>query len=92
MRKRFICMLLMVVLTGAGLVFVAERVRAEAAFGYVSPEEARQAVQSGQALLVCSYGDEICRSFHLEGAIFLSQLESRLPSLPKDQEIIFYCG
>ena len=59
----------------------------------VSPEHARDAVQSGKALLVCGYDDEEkCRSMRLEGSITLRELEGRLASLPKDQEIVFYCA
>ena len=59
----------------------------------ISPNETREKVTSGRALLVCAYDDE--RKFkanHLEGAISLSDFKSRLASLPKDQEIIFYCA
>jgi rhodanese-related sulfurtransferase len=59
----------------------------------VLPQEVRQKVESGSALLVCAYDDE--QKFnqnHLEGAISLSEFKSRLASLPKDQEIIFYCA
>lgn len=58
----------------------------------ISPQEARQKTTSGSALLVCAYdNEEKCSNNHLQGAIFLSEFQSRLPSLPKDQEIIFYC-
>jgi hypothetical protein len=59
----------------------------------VPPEEAYQKIKSGKALLVCAYDDEEkCKLIHLEGAIFLKELESKLPSLSKNQEIIFYCA
>lgn len=59
----------------------------------ISPERARERVQSGAALLVCAYdNEERCRRMLLEGAITLGELEARLPSLSPDQEIIFYCG
>lgn len=59
----------------------------------ISPEEARRKVSSGPALLVCAYeDDEKCRRLHLEGAMFLAEFRSKLPALPKDQEIIFYCA
>jgi hypothetical protein len=55
--------------------------------------EARQRVQSGQALLVCAYDDEAkCATMKLEGAISLGAFEARSPSLPKNQEIVFYCA
>lgn len=59
----------------------------------VAPQEARGSVASGRALLVCAYDDEQAfRRMRLEGAIPLRELLSRLPSVPKDQEIIFYCA
>lgn len=59
----------------------------------ISPEEVREKVTSGSALLVCGYDDEDkFRQNHLEGALSLSDFKSRLASLTKDQEIIFYCA
>ena len=59
----------------------------------IMPEEARQKVQSGQAILVCAYDDEEkCRQMDLEGAMHMQDLEAKLPQMDKDQEIIFYCG
>ena len=40
-----------------------------------------------------AYADEQkCGRMRLEGSMTLRELEARLPSLPKDQEIIFYCA
>lgn len=59
----------------------------------INPEEARQKTESGAALLVCAYNDESkFKQMQLEGAISLSEFESRLPMLEKDHEIIFYCA
>jgi len=59
----------------------------------IFPEEARQKAMSGSALLVCAYeDDEKCKRVLLEGAISLTEFKSKRPSLPKDQEIIFYCA
>ena len=59
----------------------------------IEPREARKKVESGEALLVCAYDDEQkCRQMHLEGAIHLQELEEKLPGIPKEQEIIFYCA
>jgi hypothetical protein len=59
----------------------------------ISPEEVRGKVTSGSALLVCAYeDDEKCKKVNLEGAIFLTEFRSKLPRLPKDQELIFYCA
>lgn len=58
----------------------------------IGPEETRMKVQTGAALLVCAYDDNKCEKMLLEGAMLRSQFEVKLPSIPKDQEIIFYCG
>jgi len=59
----------------------------------ISVEEARRQVAAGEALLICAYEDDAkCSRMKLEGSINLSDLQSRLPSLPKNQEIIFYCA
>jgi hypothetical protein len=55
-------------------------------------DDARARVQAGKAILVCSYGDTKCKGVLLEGAMLRSEFEKKLPSLPMDQEIIFYCG
>jgi rhodanese-related sulfurtransferase len=57
------------------------------------PEMARQRVLSGDALLVCAYDNqEKFEKNHLQGAISLVEFKSRVSSLPKDREIIFYCA
>ena len=58
----------------------------------IGVEGARIKTESGDAILVCSYDDETCKEILLEGAILLSEFKSRLPSLSKNQEIIFYCS
>ena len=59
----------------------------------INVQDARQAVTSGSALLVCAYEqDEKCNQIALEGSIPLSQFQQRLPSLSKDQELIFFCA
>jgi hypothetical protein len=59
----------------------------------IGVEEARKKATGGQALLVCAYADEAkCRMFNLDGSIPLSTFETRAGSLPKSQEIIFYCA
>ncbi len=59
----------------------------------ISADEARRKVKSGMALLVCAYDDDQAfGKMHLEGAISLSELQAKLPSLSKEQEIIFYCA
>ncbi len=58
----------------------------------VSPEGAKKKVASQEALLVCAYmEDEKFRKMHLEGAVSYSEFKKKVASIPKDQEIIFYC-
>jgi hypothetical protein len=41
--------------------------------------------------LVCAYEDEAkCRMLNLDGSISFTSFKSRVNSLPKSQEIIFY--
>jgi hypothetical protein len=50
-------------------------------------------VKSGVALLVCAYDDDSkFKRMQLQGAISLNEFKSKLPSLTKDREIIFYCA
>ncbi len=59
----------------------------------IGPHQAHARVEAGRALLVCAYdSDAKFQEFHLDGAIPLSALQSRLGSIPRDQEIIFYCA
>lgn len=59
----------------------------------ITPGEARRAVIGGKALLVCAYEEESsCRKLMLDGAITLAEFRERLPALPMEQEIIFYCA
>ena len=59
----------------------------------ISPERVRPSVQSGETLLVCAYEDEDkCRKMQLDGAITMKEFRSRIPSLAKDREIVFYCA
>ena len=59
----------------------------------VKPQEAASSLKMGQALLVCAYdSEERFSMFHLDGAISFSEFESRLTSLSKDKELIFYCA
>jgi rhodanese-related sulfurtransferase len=59
----------------------------------ISVQETRQKASSGKALLVCAYDDaDKFQNNHLEGAISFSEFQSDLPSLAKDQEVIFYCA
>ncbi len=58
----------------------------------VSPKEAREKTKAGKALLVCAYDDATCSDMVLDGSLLRSEFESKLDSLAKNQEIIFYCA
>jgi len=58
----------------------------------VAVQEARQAVQSGRALLVCAYDDARCARLRLQDSITVRELAARAASLPREQELIFYCA
>lgn len=59
----------------------------------ISVDEAHNKIGSQQALLVCAYEDEAkCRMVNLDGSISLKEFQSRVGSVPKTQEIIFYCA
>lgn len=55
--------------------------------------DARTKLQAKTALLVCAYPDEArWNAARLERAVPLASLEARAATLPKNQELIFYCG
>ena len=55
--------------------------------------EAREKVVAGTALLACVYPEDAkFRRANIEGAMALSQFAQQLPSLSKEQELIFYFG
>ena len=57
----------------------------------ISPEEVHQKLRAGKVLLVCAYEDEAkFEKMQLEGAISFNEFKKKLPSLAKDQEIVFY--
>jgi len=58
----------------------------------IGVEEARAAARAGRAMLVCAYDDARCSRIRIEGAITLRGLERQAASLPKSQELIFYCA
>lgn len=59
----------------------------------VTSEETLQKVKSGKTLLVCAYKDlEKFKRMQLKGAISWNNFISKLDSLPKNQEVIFYCA
>jgi hypothetical protein len=59
----------------------------------ISVAEARRKVKANEALLVCGYDDaEKYKKLNLEGSISFSSFQSRLSTLSKNKEIIFYCA
>lgn len=57
----------------------------------ITPEEVHEKLKSGGVLLVCAYEDEVkFKQMQLQGAISINELKSKLPSLGKDREIVFY--
>lgn len=59
----------------------------------IPAETARRKVLAQEALLVCAYAsDEKFAALRLEGAIPLSELQRRQTTLPREREIVFYCG
>ncbi|MDY6837009.1 MAG: ArsR family transcriptional regulator [Thermodesulfobacteriota bacterium] len=59
----------------------------------VSAQEAKEMVEAESGLLVCAYDDEDkFKRNHLSGAISLAEFRSRLTSIPRDREIVFYCA
>ena len=59
----------------------------------IGPEEAYRKVKSGEAILVCAYDDDATfQKMHLDLSISLGEFQKRLPKIPKEQEIIFYCA
>ena len=59
----------------------------------VIPREVRARMEKGEPLLlVCAYDAKECRGTHLAGGITLEEFRERLDALPRDQEVVFYCG
>ena len=59
----------------------------------ISPTETHSRLKTGHSLLVCAYSsDDHCKNMHLAGALLPSEFRAKVPTLSKDQEIIFYCA
>ena len=59
----------------------------------ITPQEAHALMIAGQALLVCAYEDPArFAENRLDGAISIHEFRARRDTLPRDQEIIFYCA
>ena len=57
----------------------------------LSPEEVRENLHTGKALLACAYESDVkFRQTALEGAISFSEFERRKASLPRDTMLVFY--
>jgi len=57
-------------------------------------EDVRRRIEGGDGpLLVCAYDDaEKCRGFGIGEAIPYPEFKSRLDSIPKSREIVFFCN
>ena len=59
----------------------------------VSPVDIYQNVKSGKTLLVCGYDDDQkFKVMELDGALSLADFRSRLSTLSKNQDVVFYCA
>ncbi len=60
----------------------------------IAPQQAHDMlVKDPSVLLVCAYeSDDEFRQNDLEGAISLNEFRKRQDSLPKDENIVFYCA
>ena len=81
---------LLLVTVGFHSHLIASSTKAVAEMNRISPDEAMEKAKSGEALLVCAYDDDKCKTILLEGALLRSEFEAKLDTLPKTQEVIFY--
>lgn len=59
----------------------------------VKPDEVRQRMKDNGAMLVCAYDDsEKCRKIGIAESIPYPDLKSKLDSIPKSREIVFFCA
>lgn len=59
----------------------------------IDPTQAREKVQSDEAILVCAYDEEEkCRKVLLDGSMTMRQFRASLAKRRKEDEIIFYCA
>lgn len=57
----------------------------------IAPAEVRERVESGDTILVCAYeNEEKCRNNRLSGALTYQEFQQRLPTMSKEQGIVFY--
>lgn len=84
-------LLVFFVFTGLGIA-LASQTKTAKDIQRISPEMTYEKVRAGDAILVCAYGDGKCKDILMEGALLRGEFETMLSTLPKDQEIIFYCA
>ena len=60
----------------------------------IDAEEVQRRVRhENGALLVCAYDDmQKCRDMEIEESIPYPEFKTRLESVPKSKEIVFFCG
>jgi len=60
----------------------------------ITPEEARQAVESGKAIIIDVRDEASYKAGHVKGArwILADDIGSRIKELPRDKMIITYCS
>ncbi|HZE97508.1 MAG TPA: rhodanese-like domain-containing protein [Planctomycetota bacterium] len=58
----------------------------------ISPKEAHDRAEAHQALLVCPYDQVECPGTHVVGTISFEEFTARRSGLPRNQDIILYCG
>jgi hypothetical protein len=75
------------------IIFSPMEVKMTADVERIGVSAARAKIAQGKALLVCGYEDDTkCRKGRLEGSIPFARFASMAQTLPKNQEIIFYCA
>jgi len=59
----------------------------------ISAQDTYKKVKAGEAFLVCGYEDDTkFKAFRIEMGLPFSEFLKKIPTLSKDQEIIFYCA
>jgi hypothetical protein len=59
----------------------------------LSADEVRERMEDNDTMLVCAYDDsEKCRRIGIEEAVPYPDFKSKLGSIPKSKEIVFFCA
>jgi hypothetical protein len=60
----------------------------------VEPSEVMKKQGSGRKMwMVCAYDDEAkCTQLRIDSALTMSQFTAQVPSLSREEEIVFYCA